>query len=62
MMEYKKPKEQIAFDYRTRISSHPASQRKEQGRRSGSSSQRTGLIDKPISIALTWNHVPETDL
>ena len=37
MMEYKKPKEQIAFDYRTRISSHPASQRKEQGRRSGSS-------------------------
>ncbi len=36
-MEYKKPKEQIAFDYRTRISPRPASQGKEQGRRSGSS-------------------------
>ena len=36
-MEYKKPKEQIAFEYSTRISSHPASQGKEQGRRSGSS-------------------------
>jgi hypothetical protein len=36
-MEYKKPKEQIAFDYRTRTSSRPASQGKEPGRRSGSS-------------------------
>ncbi len=36
-MEYKKPKEQIAFEYSKRVSSHPASQRKEQGRRSGSS-------------------------
>ena len=35
-MEYKKPKEQIAFDYRPKRSSDPASQRKEQGRRSGS--------------------------
>ena len=37
MMEYKKPKEQTAFDYGPRRSSDPASQRKEQGRRSGSS-------------------------
>jgi len=37
MTENKKPKEQIAFEYSTRVSSHPASQRKEQGRRSGSS-------------------------
>ena len=36
-MEYKKPKEQIAFDYGLKRSSDPASQRKEQGRRSGSS-------------------------
>jgi hypothetical protein len=37
-MEYKKPKEQIAFEYSTRTFSYPASHRKEQGRRSGSSS------------------------
>jgi POTRA domain, FtsQ-type len=33
-MVYKKPEEQIAFDsYRTRVSSYPVSQRKEQGRK-----------------------------
>lgn len=36
-MEYKKPEEQIAFDYRPNRSSDPASQRKEQGQKSGSS-------------------------
>jgi hypothetical protein len=36
IMEHKKPKEQIAFDYRTQISALPTSQRKEQGRISGS--------------------------
>src|SRR5215467_1760830 len=37
IMEHRKPKEQIAFDYRTRASTRPASLGKEQGRRSGSS-------------------------
>jgi len=36
-MEYKKAKEHIAFDYRARSSTHPASRGKEQGRRGRSS-------------------------
>jgi len=37
MTEYKKPKEQIAFEYSTRTFSYPASHRKKQGQRSRSS-------------------------
>jgi hypothetical protein len=55
IMEYKKPKEQIAFDYTTRTSSHPANQRKEQGRRSGSS--RTAERFTPQSHANTRKRV-----
>jgi POTRA domain, FtsQ-type len=44
MTENKKPKEQIAFDYRGRISSHPTSRGKEPGRKDRSSREELSSI------------------
>ena len=59
-MEYKKPKEQIAFDYSERISSHPTSREKSLGEKTGRV-EKSNLLPRSFKRSQTGCHDAEGD-